>query len=87
MCSFYRGTIESILTSCITVWYGSCTSSNRKTLQRICLKPLLNVPCPSRQRQMLTELRLRPEQDLHSRRSVKVCELTFSYVQVLVDIL
>ena len=34
MCSFYRGIIESIQTSCITVWYGSCTASNRKTLQR-----------------------------------------------------
>jgi hypothetical protein len=33
-CSFYRGIIESILTSCITVWYESCTASNRKTLQR-----------------------------------------------------
>ncbi|KAF0036595.1 hypothetical protein F2P81_011907 [Scophthalmus maximus] len=32
MCSFYRGTI---LTSCITLWCGSCTSSNSKTLQRI----------------------------------------------------
>lgn len=31
--SFYRGTIESIMTSCITVWYGACTVSCRKTLQ------------------------------------------------------
>ena len=35
MHTFYRGTIESILTSCITVWYGACTVSCRKTLQRI----------------------------------------------------
>ncbi len=35
MCTFYRGTIESILTSCITVWYGACNASCRKTLQRI----------------------------------------------------
>ena len=35
MCTFYRGTIESILTNCITVWGGSCTDSNRKALQRI----------------------------------------------------
>ena len=34
MCSFYRGTIESILTSCITVWFGGCTASCRKALQR-----------------------------------------------------
>ncbi len=35
MCTFYRGTIESILTSCITVWYGDCNASCRKALQRI----------------------------------------------------
>ncbi|XP_068198503.1 probable RNA-directed DNA polymerase from transposon BS isoform X2 [Antennarius striatus] len=35
MLTFYRGTIESILTSCITVWCGACTVSCRKTLQRI----------------------------------------------------
>ncbi|KAI5090163.1 gastrula zinc finger protein XlCGF28.1-like [Silurus meridionalis] len=32
---FYRGTIESILTSCITAWFGNCTISARKTLQKI----------------------------------------------------
>ncbi|KAI5098259.1 gastrula zinc finger protein XlCGF28.1-like [Silurus meridionalis] len=32
---FYRGTIESILSSCITAWFGNCTVSKRKTLQRI----------------------------------------------------
>ncbi|KAI3376669.1 hypothetical protein L3Q82_017089 [Scortum barcoo] len=30
MTTFYRGTIESILTSCITVWGGSYTVHNRK---------------------------------------------------------
>ncbi len=35
MCTFYRGTIERILTSCITVWYGACNASCRKSLQRI----------------------------------------------------
>ena len=35
MTSFYRGTIESILTYGITVWYGSCTDADHKTLQRI----------------------------------------------------
>ncbi len=35
MCTFYRGTIESILTSCITVWYGACNASCRKSLLRI----------------------------------------------------
>ncbi|KAK3521556.1 hypothetical protein QTP70_013080 [Hemibagrus guttatus] len=32
---FYRGTIESILSSCITAWFGNCTVSDRKTLQQI----------------------------------------------------
>ncbi|KAK3508792.1 hypothetical protein QTP70_007629 [Hemibagrus guttatus] len=32
---FYRGTIESILSSCITAWFGNCTVSDPKTLQRI----------------------------------------------------
>ncbi|KAK3511721.1 hypothetical protein QTP70_020725 [Hemibagrus guttatus] len=33
--TFYRGTIESILSSCITAWFGNCTASDRKTLQWI----------------------------------------------------
>ncbi|KAK3533856.1 hypothetical protein QTP70_032968, partial [Hemibagrus guttatus] len=32
---FYRGTIASILSSCITAWFGNCTISDRKTLQRL----------------------------------------------------
>ncbi|KAI4887691.1 hypothetical protein NFI96_025015, partial [Prochilodus magdalenae] len=33
--SFYRGSIESILSSCITAWFGNCTASDRKSLQRV----------------------------------------------------
>ncbi len=32
---FYSCTVESVLTGCITVWYGNCTTLNRKALQRI----------------------------------------------------
>ncbi|KAL0151931.1 hypothetical protein M9458_052763, partial [Cirrhinus mrigala] len=32
--TFYRGTIGSVLTSCITVWYRNCSAVDRKTLQR-----------------------------------------------------
>ncbi|KAK3521338.1 hypothetical protein QTP70_003458 [Hemibagrus guttatus] len=32
---FYRGTIKSNLSSCITAWFGNCTVSDRKTLQWI----------------------------------------------------
>lgn len=28
--TFYRGTVESILTSCISIWYEGCTASDRK---------------------------------------------------------
>ncbi|KAK3524975.1 hypothetical protein QTP86_011793 [Hemibagrus guttatus] len=35
MTMFYRGTIESVLSSCITAWFGNCTVSDRKNLQRI----------------------------------------------------
>ncbi|KAI4888729.1 hypothetical protein NFI96_004606 [Prochilodus magdalenae] len=33
--TFYRGTIESILSSCITAWFGNCTASDRKSVQRV----------------------------------------------------
>ncbi|KAK3518456.1 hypothetical protein QTP70_000643 [Hemibagrus guttatus] len=32
---FYRGTIKSVLSSCITAWFRNCTASGRKTLQWI----------------------------------------------------
>ncbi|KAM9809439.1 uncharacterized protein ACBT44_012682 [Syngnathus typhle] len=35
MTTFYRGTIESVLSSCIAVWGGGCTDYNLKALQRI----------------------------------------------------
>jgi hypothetical protein len=31
--NFYRCTIESILSGCITAWYGNCTARNRKAPQ------------------------------------------------------
>lgn len=34
MTALYRGTIESILTHCITVWYRNCSAADRKSLQR-----------------------------------------------------
>ncbi len=51
MCTFYRGTIESILTSCITVWYGACNASCRKSLQRIvrAAEKIVGVSLPSLQ--------------------------------------
>ncbi len=51
MCTFYRGTIESILTSCITVWYGTCNVSCRKSHQRIvrAAEKIVGVSLPSLQ--------------------------------------
>ncbi|KAF7647761.1 hypothetical protein LDENG_00167370 [Lucifuga dentata] len=31
--SFYRCVVESILTSCITVWYGNCSAADRRALE------------------------------------------------------
>ncbi|KAK3553785.1 hypothetical protein QTP70_011155 [Hemibagrus guttatus] len=46
---FYRGTIESILSSCITAWFGNCTVSDRKILQRIVrtAEKIIRVSLPS----------------------------------------
>ncbi len=33
--STYTCTVESILTGCITVWFGNSTAGNRKALQRV----------------------------------------------------
>ncbi|KAF7647085.1 hypothetical protein LDENG_00177670 [Lucifuga dentata] len=33
--TFYRSTIESIMTNCISVWCGSCTAADWKCLQRV----------------------------------------------------
>ncbi len=33
--SFYTCTVESILTGCITAWFGNSTTGNRKALQRV----------------------------------------------------
>ena len=32
---FYSFTIESILTGCITAWYGKCKAQDRKALKRV----------------------------------------------------
>ncbi len=47
--TFYRGTIESVLTSCITVWYGNCSAADRKTLQRTVntATKIIGAPLPS----------------------------------------
>ncbi|KAL0149199.1 hypothetical protein M9458_055433 [Cirrhinus mrigala] len=49
--TFYRGTIESVLTSCITTWYGNCNAFDRKRLQRIVktAENIIGVPLPSLQ--------------------------------------
>ncbi|KAK3511895.1 hypothetical protein QTP70_027482 [Hemibagrus guttatus] len=46
---FYRGTIESVLSSCITAWFGNCTVSDRKTLQRTVrtAEEIIGVSLPS----------------------------------------
>ncbi|XP_076015672.1 uncharacterized protein LOC143008024 [Genypterus blacodes] len=46
--TFYRGTIESLLTSCISVWSGSCRASDWKSLQRVVRtgEKIIGIPLP-----------------------------------------
>ena len=53
----YSCTIESILTGCITAWYGNCSASNCKALQRV-----LHTS------QYITGAKLPAIQDLYNRR-------------------
>ena len=54
---FYSCTIEIILTGCITAWYGNCSASDRKSLQRVV-----------RTAQYITGAKLPAIQDLYTRR-------------------
>jgi gmma-aminobutyric acid receptor subunit gamma len=55
--TFYLCTIESILTGCITTWYGNCSASDHKALQRVVHTAQYN-----------TGAKLRAIQDLYIRR-------------------
>ena len=54
---FYSCTIESILMDCITAWYGNCSASDRKALQRV-----------GRMAQYITGAKLPAILDLYTRR-------------------
>ena len=47
--SFYRCSIESVLTYCINVWYWSCTAAERTALQRVVntAQKIIGRPLPS----------------------------------------
>ncbi len=47
--TFYRGSNESVLNSCITGWYGNCSAADRKTLQRTVntAAKIIGAPLPS----------------------------------------
>ena len=53
---FYSCTIESILTGCITAWYGNCSASDHKALQ--------SVVCTA---QYITGAKLPATQDFYTR--------------------
>lgn len=54
---FYSCNLESILMGCITAWYGNCSASDRKALQRVVLMA-----------QYITGAKLPAIQDLYTRR-------------------
>ena len=37
--NLYSCTIESILSGCITAWYGNCTAHNRRAVKRVVRSP------------------------------------------------
>ena len=47
--TFYHSSIESLLTYCITVWYGSCTAADRERLHRVikAAQKIIGCPLPS----------------------------------------
>ena len=47
--AFYRSTIESLLTYCVSTWYGSCTEADRARLQRTvkAVQGIVGCPLPS----------------------------------------
>ena len=53
-------TIESILTGCITAWYGNCSTSDRKALQRVV-----------QMAQYITGAKLPAIQELYTRRCLR----------------
>uniref|UniRef100_A0A8C7I238 Reverse transcriptase domain-containing protein n=1 Tax=Oncorhynchus kisutch TaxID=8019 RepID=A0A8C7I238_ONCKI len=57
---FYSCNIESILTGCVIAWYGNCSASDRKALQRVV-----------RTAQYITEAKLPAIQDLYTRQCQK----------------
>ena len=67
MLSFYRGTIESVLTQCMTVWHGSCTASCRRSLQRTVrsAERIIGVTPPSIQELYNTRIVRRATQVMH----------------------
>ena len=47
--TFYRSTIESLLTYAVSVWHSSCTEADRKRLQRVAnvAQKIIGCPLPS----------------------------------------
>ena len=44
--TFYRSTVESVLTYCITVWYASCTAKDKRRLQGVIKSAQNIIGCP-----------------------------------------
>ena len=44
--TFYRSTIESLLTYAVSVWHSSCTETDRKRLQRVTNTAQKIIGCP-----------------------------------------
>ena len=54
--NFYRCTVESILSGCITAWYGNCTVHNRKAFQRVALQDTYSTRCHREAKHILKDI-------------------------------
>ena len=71
----YSCTVESILTGCITAWYGNLSASTRKALQRVV-----------RTAQYITGAMLTAVQDLYSGCSTKGVVIKLQYLEVMLGL-
>ncbi|KAI3355958.1 hypothetical protein L3Q82_017150 [Scortum barcoo] len=74
--NFYRCAIESILTNCITVWYGNCSVADRKALQRVV-----------KTAQRITKTPLPAIEDVQKRSDVYEGHVAFLRTPLILDIL
>ena len=71
--SFYRSTIESVLTYCITAWYAGSSPADRTALQRVIGTAQKITGCPLPFPRRAGQLPLTKQDQIHSKRCCAPC--------------